>query len=104
MFYLTSWSAVCVIFLRLPLTNRAVPLLFFPVPVVVLLLKERVISRRFGAVPPGRVARTCPARRCAAGYCRARALAYAEAASFKVVADRIDIEQQPHFRPGRCVA
>jgi hypothetical protein len=46
MFYLGILVSACVIFLRLPLTSRAVPLLFMAIATGVLLLKERMIVRR----------------------------------------------------------
>src|SRR5436190_1083321 len=46
MFYLSILVSACVIFLRLPLTSRAVPLLFILIATALLLLKERIIVRR----------------------------------------------------------
>ena len=43
MVYLTVVVSVCVIFLRLPLANRSVPIFFIPVAVAALMLKERII-------------------------------------------------------------
>src|ERR1700704_4648874 len=45
MIYLSIIVSACVIFLRLPLANRSVPLLFIAVATVVLLIKERIIIR-----------------------------------------------------------
>jgi exopolysaccharide biosynthesis polyprenyl glycosylphosphotransferase len=42
MIYLSILVSVCVIFLRLPLPNRSVPLLFILIGTLVLLLKERI--------------------------------------------------------------
>jgi hypothetical protein len=46
MIYLSILVSACVIFLRLPLTSRAVPLLFILLATGVLLLKERLMVRR----------------------------------------------------------
>jgi exopolysaccharide biosynthesis polyprenyl glycosylphosphotransferase len=46
MFYLGILVSACVIFLRLPLTSRAVPLLFIFIATALLLLKERLLVRR----------------------------------------------------------
>jgi exopolysaccharide biosynthesis polyprenyl glycosylphosphotransferase len=46
MFYLGMIVSACVIFLRLPLPNRSVPILFGLVAMAVLLLKERITIRR----------------------------------------------------------
>jgi exopolysaccharide biosynthesis polyprenyl glycosylphosphotransferase len=96
MVYLTVVVSACVIFLRLPLANRSVPLLFIPFAVFVLMLKERVIV-------------STVRRRARRGELRERVLLAgvpqdiaALERSFTpdqkllmVIADRIDIEQQP---------
>ncbi len=96
MVYLTVVVSGCVIFLRLPLANRSVPLLFIPFAVVVLMLKERVIV-------------STVRRRARRGELRERVLLAglpediaALERSFTpdqrllmVIADRIDIEKQP---------
>ncbi|MBA3542949.1 MAG: sugar transferase [Chthoniobacterales bacterium] len=96
MIYLSILVSVCVIFLRLPLTSRAVPLLFILITAILLLLKEAAIVRRIR-------------RRAARGEVRERvllagvpqdiatlelSLTREETISLQVV-DRIDIEQQP---------
>lgn len=94
--YLSVVVSGCVIFLRLPLANRSVPLLYIPVLIVVLLLKERLII-------------TGIRRRAARGELRERILLAGtrediaalehsftpEQKLLMVVADRIDIEKQP---------
>ncbi|MDQ6623280.1 MAG: sugar transferase, partial [Verrucomicrobiota bacterium] len=94
--YLSIVVSVCVIFLRLPLANRSVPLLYIPVAMVVLLLKERIIIMNVR-------------RRAQRGELRERILLAgtpediavleasfsAEQKLLMVVADRIDIEKRP---------
>jgi exopolysaccharide biosynthesis polyprenyl glycosylphosphotransferase len=46
MIYLSIVVSACVIFLRLPLANRSVPILFMVVATGMLLVKERIIVRR----------------------------------------------------------
>src|SRR5450432_2628588 len=46
MVYLGVIVSACVIFLRLPLTNRSVPILFGVIATVALLVKERIIVQR----------------------------------------------------------
>ncbi|MEY2545784.1 MAG: hypothetical protein QOG48_901 [Verrucomicrobiota bacterium] len=46
MIYLSIIVSGCVIFLRLPLANRSVPILFIAIATGVLLLKERILIRR----------------------------------------------------------
>ena len=96
MVYLTVVVSGCVIFLRLPLANRSIPLLFIPFAVFVLMLKERVIV-------------STVRRRARRGELRERVLLAglpediaALERSFTpdqkllmVIADRIDIEKQP---------
>jgi len=96
MFYLSIMVSACVIFLRLPLTSRAVPLLFIVLATVALLLKERLIVRRIR-------------RRAARGQVRERVLLAGvpqdiaaleqslkpEESILLQVVDRIDIEKQP---------
>jgi exopolysaccharide biosynthesis polyprenyl glycosylphosphotransferase len=96
MFYLSIMVSACVIFLRLPLTSRAVPLLFIVLATVALLLKERLIVGRLR-------------RRAVRGQVRERVLLAGvpqdiaaleqslkpdESILLQVV-DRIDIEKQP---------
>ncbi len=96
MFYLGILISACVIFLRLPLTSRAVPLLFIGIATGLLLLKERLIVTRVR-------------RRAARGQVRERILLAGvpqdmtaleqslkpeESILFQVVG-RIDIEKQP---------
>ena len=96
MFYLSILVSACVIFLRLPLTSRAVPLLFILIATAGLLLKERLIVRRL-------------LRRAARGQVRERVLLAGvpqdiaalegsltpEESILLQVVDRIDIEKQP---------
>lgn len=96
MIYLSILVSVCVIFLRLPLTSRAVPLLFIFIATTALCLKERVIVRRMR-------------RRIARGEVRERVLLAGvpqdiaalegsltpEESILLEVVDRIDIEKQP---------
>ncbi len=44
--YLSIIVSACVIFLRLPLANRSVPILFMLIAMVALLIKERIMVRR----------------------------------------------------------
>ncbi len=96
MIYLSIMVSGCVIFLRLPLTSRAVPLLFILIASVALLTKDRVIAARIR-------------RRVARGQVRERVLLAGmpqdiaalertltpnEAILLQVV-ERIDIEKQP---------
>ncbi|MEO6971071.1 MAG: sugar transferase [Chthoniobacterales bacterium] len=96
MFYLSILVSACVIFLRLPLTSRAVPLLFILIATALLLLKERLIVIRIR-------------RRAARGQVRERillagvpqdiaalegSLTQEESILLQVV-ERIDIEKQP---------
>lgn len=94
--YLSVVVGACVIFLRLPLANRSVPLLYMPVVVGVLLLKERLIIAGIR-------------RRARRGELRERILLAGtpediaaleqsftpEQKLLMVVAERIDIEKQP---------
>ncbi|MDQ6764587.1 MAG: sugar transferase [Verrucomicrobiota bacterium] len=96
MVYLTVVVSACVIFLRLPLANRSIPLLFIPLVTIVLMAKERIIVNRVR-------------RRARQGQLRERILLAglpqdiaALERSFTpdqkllmVIADRIDIEKQP---------
>lgn len=96
MVYLSIVVSACVIFLRLPLANRSVPLLYIPVAITVLLLKERLIVAGVR-------------RRAARGELRERILLAGvpqdiaalersfspEQQLLMVIADRIDIETQP---------
>jgi len=96
MIYLSILVSGCVIFLRLPLTSRAVPLLFILIATIGLLAKDRLIARRVR-------------RRAASGQVRERVLLAGvpqdmaeleqsltrdESVLLEVVA-RIDIENQP---------
>ncbi|MDQ3118138.1 MAG: sugar transferase [Verrucomicrobiota bacterium] len=96
MAYLSIVVSACVIFLRLPLANRSVPLLYIPAAIAVLLMKEGVIIAIIR-------------RRARRGGLRERILlagvpqdiATLEASFtpeqklLMVIADRIDIEAQP---------
>ena len=96
MLYLSIVVSVCVIFLRLPLANRSVPLLFIAVATAALLIKERIL---IAAVR----------RRALRGELRERILLAGapqdiaaleqsftpEQKLLMVIADRIDIEKQP---------
>ncbi len=96
MIYLSILVSVCVIFLRLPLASRAVPLLFILIATALLLLKEQVMVRRIR-------------RRAAAGKLRERVLlagvprdmdaleaTFSAEESLRLqIADRIDIEKRP---------
>src|SRR5205807_1700196 len=46
MIYLSIIVSACVIFLRLPLANRSVPILFILIATVMLLVKESIVVRR----------------------------------------------------------
>jgi exopolysaccharide biosynthesis polyprenyl glycosylphosphotransferase len=96
MIYLSILVSGCVIFLRLPLTSRAVPLLFILIGTIALLLRDRLIARRLR-------------RRAATGEVKERVLLAGvpqdmaaleesltrdESVLLQVV-DRIDIENQP---------
>jgi exopolysaccharide biosynthesis polyprenyl glycosylphosphotransferase len=94
--YLSLMVGACVIFLRLPLTSRAVPLLFMLIVTVALLVKERLVVRGIR-------------RRAARGELRERVLLAgvpediaalesslsAEETLLLNITDRIDIEEQP---------
>jgi exopolysaccharide biosynthesis polyprenyl glycosylphosphotransferase len=96
MIYLSILVSASVIFLRLPLTSRAVPLLFIVIATVMLLLKERFIVRRIR-------------QRAARGQVRERVLLAGvpqdiaalegsltpEESILLEVVERIDIEKQP---------
>lgn len=96
MLYLAILVSACVIFLRLPLTSRAVPLLFILIATAMLLLKERLIVTRVR-------------RRAARGQVRERVLLAGVPQDIAVlesslkpeesillqVVGRIDIEKQP---------
>ncbi|HEV3410104.1 MAG TPA: sugar transferase [Chthoniobacterales bacterium] len=96
MVYLGIVVSVCVIFLRLPLANRSVPLIYIPVATAVLLIKERIIVHYIR-------------RRAHRGELRERILLAGtrqdiaalersftpEQKLLMVIADRIDIEKQP---------
>lgn len=96
MIYLSILVSGCVIFLRLPLLSRAVPLLFMLIATVVLLLKEQLLLARIR-------------RRAAAGKLRERVLlagvpqdiaalenSLTPEESMRLnIADRIDIETRP---------
>jgi len=96
MFYLGILVSAGVIFLRLPLTSRAVPLLFILIATTTLLLKERLLVRRLR-------------QRAARGQMRERVLLAGvpqdiaalegsltpEENILLQVVDRIDIEKQP---------
>ena len=96
MFYLGILVSGCVIFLRLPLTSRAVPALFLMIATALLLLKERLIAGRIR-------------RRAARGEVRERVLLAGvpqdiaaleksltpEESILLQVVERIDIEKQP---------
>ena len=94
--YLSVVVSACVIFLRLPLANRSVPLLYIPAATAVLLIKERIIVAGVR-------------RRAKRGELRERILLAGtpgdiaalersftpEQKLLMVIADRIDIEKQP---------
>ncbi|HMJ05144.1 MAG TPA: sugar transferase [Chthoniobacterales bacterium] len=96
MVYLSILVSVCVIFLRLPLANRSVPLLFIAVATLALLTKERLIIAAIR-------------RRAIRGELREQILLAGvpqdiaalersftpEQRMLMVIADRIDIEKQP---------
>ena len=96
MVYLSIVVSACVIFLRLPLTNRSVPLLFIAIATIALLVKERVL---IGVIR----------RRALRGELRERVLLAGvpqdmaaledsftpDQKMLMVIADRIDIEKQP---------
>lgn len=78
MFYLSIMVSACVIFLRLPLTSRAVPLLFIVLATVALLLKERLIVGRIRRrAARGQVRERVLLGRGAAGHRGAEAVAQA---------------------------
>lgn len=96
MVYLSILVSACVIFLRLPLANRSVPLLFIAIATAMLLIKERIIT-------------AAVRRRALRGELRERVLLAGvpqdiaaleesftpEQKLLLMVADRIDIERQP---------
>jgi exopolysaccharide biosynthesis polyprenyl glycosylphosphotransferase len=96
MIYLSIIVSACVIFLRLPLANRSVPLLFICIGTGILLVKERIILQRIR-------------RKAMRGEIRERVLLAGvredidaleqsftpEQTLLLEVADRIDIEKQP---------
>ena len=96
MIYLSIIVSACVIFLRLPLANRSVPLLFIGIGTGILLVKERIILQRIR-------------RKAMRGEIRERVLLAGvredidalelsftpEQTLLLEVADRIDIEKQP---------
>lgn len=96
MIYLSIIVSACVIFLRLPLANRSVPILFIAIATLVLLVKERILIRRIR-------------RKALAGELREVVLLAgspqdiaafehsltAEQKLLMEIADRIDIERQP---------
>ena len=90
------WSSGCVIFLRLPLAARSVPLLFMVVATVFLLVKERIIIARSGGA---RCEGNCASRFCSPAcrrISRRWKLSFTpEQKLLMVIADRIDIEKQP---------
>ena len=96
MLYLSIVVSACVIFLRLPLSNRSVPLLFIAIATCALLVKERILI-------------SVIRRRALRGELRERVLLAGvpqdiaaleesftpEQKLLLVIADRIDIEKQP---------
>lgn len=96
MIYLSIMVSGCVIFLRLPLANRSVPILFIAIATLVLLAKERILIRRMR-------------RKALTGQLREPVLLAgspqdiaafersltAEQQMLMEIADRIDIERQP---------
>jgi exopolysaccharide biosynthesis polyprenyl glycosylphosphotransferase len=96
MVYLSIVVSACVIFLRLPLSNRSVPLLFIAIATFMLLVKERILIAAIR-------------RRAMRGELRERVLLAGvpqdiaaleesltpEQKLLMVIADRIDIEKQP---------
>lgn len=96
MVYLSILVSACVIFLRLPLANRSVPLLFIALAAAVLMIKERIIIAAIR-------------RRALRGELRERILLAGvpqdiaaleqsftpEQKLLMVIAERIDIEKQP---------
>ena len=96
MLYLSMLVSGCVIFLRLPLSNRSVPLLFIALATVALLVKERILIASVR-------------RRAQRGELRERILLAGvtqdiaalersftpEQKLLMVIADRVDIEKQP---------
>ncbi len=96
MIYLSIVVSGCVIFLRLPLVNRSVPILFMAIATLVLLGKERILIRRIR-------------RKAIAGQLREPVLLAGSPQDMAVfersltheqqllmeIADRIDIERQP---------
>lgn len=96
MIYLSILVSACVIFLHLPLTSRAVPLLFMLIATLLLLVKERLMVARIR-------------RRAAAGKLRERVLlagvpqdiaalerSFSPDEALRLnIADRIDIETRP---------
>ena len=76
MIYLSILVSGCVIFLRLPLASRAVPLLFMLLATVALLVKERVLLGRFRRrAARGRISRAGAAGGRAGRYCGAGGIA-----------------------------
>ena len=97
MIYLSIIVSACVIFLRLPLVSRSVPLLFILIATLVLLFKERIIVDRIRRkAPAGRVARAGALGWHSRGYRGAGTLASRRSSTCSWTSSaRIDIEKQP---------
>ncbi len=96
MIYLSILVSACVIFLRLPLTSRAVPLLFILIGTVGLLLRERLIVRRIrNRAKRGQVRERVLLAGLPQDIAELEASLSPEESIFLEVAARIDIEKQP---------
>ncbi|MGI8890452.1 MAG: sugar transferase [Chthoniobacterales bacterium] len=96
MIYLSILVSGCVIFLRLPLTSRAVPLLFILIATVALLVKDRLIAGRIRRrVARGQIRERVLLAGVAQDMAALEASLTREESILLQVVDRIDIERQP---------
>ena len=96
MIYLSILVSGCVIFLRLPLTSRAVPLLFIVIATVALLIKDRMIARRISLrARRGEVRERVLLAGVAKDIATLEQSLTKEESILLQVVDRIDIEKQP---------
>ena len=96
MIYLSILVSGCVIFLRLPLTSRAVPLLFIMIATVGLLVRERLLVQRIRRrVKRGQVRERVLFAGVPQDIAALEASLSREESILLDVAERIDIEKQP---------
>ena len=97
MAYLSILVSACVIFLRLPLASRSVPLLIIVVGTIVLLSKERIIGAhlRGEASSRGEQREPIPLAGVPEDMAALERSFTPEQKLVTVIADRIDIERQP---------